>query len=411
MYSLPIRPNELYHYGMPRRSGRYPWGSGDRPYQSVNSSALSIYKLASEKEKNITKDIKEVAKNSNCKLYGLENRLKTVDSIQRKINKKQIEDGKSEKESAIDIHDSVRYTTISDTKDFVSNYELFKKNMSDRGYTETKCKNYFELFNQGLVKHKSVQSQFSTKDGFSFEVQFQTPESQEAKTKKIPLYEERRKVDINPKRAKELENEMEKLALKVPNPPGIEKIKSHSNTSLKHSQESEVKFKMNNIYYLSHGGPGSGRYPLGSGERPYQKFEGSRRNKSGLSGYIAKKREEKQRAEAIKKRTIQDLMEKDKDRVLRSGRASEVAKYKGQLSRQELQEVYNRLNLEKQIDRMSSTELLDNQRLVNNVISNIKLTTEWIAAGAVSYNTLASIYNAAVSNKDKKLPVLKISKN
>lgn len=26
--------NELYHYGMPRRSGRYPWGSGERPYQS-----------------------------------------------------------------------------------------------------------------------------------------------------------------------------------------------------------------------------------------------------------------------------------------------------------------------------------------------------------------------------------------
>lgn len=25
--------NELYHYGMPRRSGRYPYGSGDRPYQ------------------------------------------------------------------------------------------------------------------------------------------------------------------------------------------------------------------------------------------------------------------------------------------------------------------------------------------------------------------------------------------
>lgn len=25
---------ELYHSGKPRRSGRYPWGSGDRPYQS-----------------------------------------------------------------------------------------------------------------------------------------------------------------------------------------------------------------------------------------------------------------------------------------------------------------------------------------------------------------------------------------
>lgn len=27
--------SELKHYGMPRRSGRYPWGSGDNPYQSA----------------------------------------------------------------------------------------------------------------------------------------------------------------------------------------------------------------------------------------------------------------------------------------------------------------------------------------------------------------------------------------
>ena len=38
MYIYPIRPDEIYHYGMPRRSGRYPWGSGDRPYQSVKSA-------------------------------------------------------------------------------------------------------------------------------------------------------------------------------------------------------------------------------------------------------------------------------------------------------------------------------------------------------------------------------------
>ena len=28
---------ELSHYGVPRRSGRYPWGSGDNPYQRNRS--------------------------------------------------------------------------------------------------------------------------------------------------------------------------------------------------------------------------------------------------------------------------------------------------------------------------------------------------------------------------------------
>ena len=27
------KDKELMHFGMPRRSGRYPWGSGERPYQ------------------------------------------------------------------------------------------------------------------------------------------------------------------------------------------------------------------------------------------------------------------------------------------------------------------------------------------------------------------------------------------
>lgn len=29
--------DELYHYGMPRRSGRYPWGSGENPYQRTQN--------------------------------------------------------------------------------------------------------------------------------------------------------------------------------------------------------------------------------------------------------------------------------------------------------------------------------------------------------------------------------------
>lgn len=43
--------NQLYHYGMPRRSGRYPWGSGARPYQG--SSFNDIKRIA---KSNIKKD-------------------------------------------------------------------------------------------------------------------------------------------------------------------------------------------------------------------------------------------------------------------------------------------------------------------------------------------------------------------
>lgn len=32
--------NDILHYGVKRRSGRYPWGSGDRPYQSINQKQI-----------------------------------------------------------------------------------------------------------------------------------------------------------------------------------------------------------------------------------------------------------------------------------------------------------------------------------------------------------------------------------
>lgn len=42
MYQPPIRPNEIYHYGIKRRSGRYPWGSGERPYQDTDKDKKNI---------------------------------------------------------------------------------------------------------------------------------------------------------------------------------------------------------------------------------------------------------------------------------------------------------------------------------------------------------------------------------
>lgn len=36
-----MNDNYLEHYGIPRRSGRYPWGSGSRPFQGDSAAAKS----------------------------------------------------------------------------------------------------------------------------------------------------------------------------------------------------------------------------------------------------------------------------------------------------------------------------------------------------------------------------------
>ena len=49
----------IVHYGTPRHSGRYPWGSGDEPYQSSGSFLADVQKLRKEgmSEVDIAKSI------------------------------------------------------------------------------------------------------------------------------------------------------------------------------------------------------------------------------------------------------------------------------------------------------------------------------------------------------------------
>lgn len=174
---------------------------------------------------------------------------------------------------------------------------------------------------------------------------------------------------------------------------------------------------MNEFYYLSHGGPGSGRYPLGSGDRPYQKFEGSRRKGGGISGYIKSRKEKKAEAKQQKARNeeLRTRMEEeqkkrqhdaDKERVLREGSATEVMKYQGELTNQELQNAFTRLNLESQLNRLSQQEMKTAMDKVDNIMKTVKTGTEWAKIGTDTYNTFAAIYNATPEGQKKPLTLV-----
>lgn len=178
------------------------------------NSPHEVYLEAKQREPAITKDVVQSVVDSGANMYGLENRIKTEESIDRKSKEKE-------------INDAVRYTAILSDKKFVKQYKAIKKDMTSKGYSETRCKNYFEDYKNGRVSHKSVQCNFETPTGYTFEIQFQTKASQRAKDKKVPLYEEVRNPNISSSRKLELIKEMRSLADDVKDPPGISKIKSH----------------------------------------------------------------------------------------------------------------------------------------------------------------------------------------
>lgn len=217
--------DHLEHHGIQGQK----WGVQNGPPYPLNSQkqASIIFENAKKHITKIEKDVDDAAKASGSELYGLENKLKTKESIERKINKNEHEKDISTYDASSDIKDAIRFTTISSEKDYVNNYNSFKKSLEEKGYKEIRCKNYFDLFNKGKVKHKSVQSTFAADDGYEFEVQFHTDASQNAKNKKLPLYNERRQEGISEERARELEKQMEELALAVKDPISVELIKSH----------------------------------------------------------------------------------------------------------------------------------------------------------------------------------------
>lgn len=201
-------------------------GLNDRDAILCSALATKKFNEASRLEPKITKDVINSVASSGGKMYGLENRLKQPSSIAGKIGSDSKDKQITFSNAYSGIKDAVRYTAVSEDKDFVKNYNRIKKSLNEKGYTETRCKNYFDLYEQGKVMHKAVQCTYKNKNGYEFELQFQTPSSQAAKELKVPIYEERRKAGISEKRSKELESKMRDLAECVQNPPNISSIKN-----------------------------------------------------------------------------------------------------------------------------------------------------------------------------------------
>lgn len=84
-----MKDNYLEHYGIPRRSGRYPWGSGSRPFQGDSAAAKSSEKAGSSGKSRKT----GLFKKKKTKTRSSEEDLSEISSeeLQKKINRIQLE--------------------------------------------------------------------------------------------------------------------------------------------------------------------------------------------------------------------------------------------------------------------------------------------------------------------------------
>ena len=120
--------DELYHYGVPRRSGRYKWGSGANPYHhGSDGSRRSIKKAYKKERKEIWKQSKQLLKDNKAEYkHDLKSNRENV----KKDLKENREDYKSSKK--------VYKNAYKDAKTWMSpgeaemNYSIWKDDGKER---------------------------------------------------------------------------------------------------------------------------------------------------------------------------------------------------------------------------------------------------------------------------------------
>ena len=174
-------------------------------------------------EKRVTADLKAIAKKNDSQLSGLEYRLKTVDSLARKIVLDSKEKGIGLEEASELIHDKLRYTMLKGPKAFTDNYFKTVEALNIKGYTMVRVKNTFK---KGAV-YKGINTLVKEPSGEVFELQFHTPQSAKIKKNELhKLYEEQRILDKRKdlEKYQELKQKMVKLSDQIIDPLGIERI-------------------------------------------------------------------------------------------------------------------------------------------------------------------------------------------
>ena len=172
-------------------------------------------------EPEITQDMTGISSKSGGKLVGLENRLKSSESLQRKINS-EIADGFSEKQALNKIRDALRYTAIFKEKEFSKRYKAMQYFLLLSGYKTIIVKNTW----RDDAVYKGINTFIEDSDGNVFEMQYHTQQSFDLKNGELhKLYEKFRDPNLSQEEKERLLFKMKKLSSKIKMPKDIENIK------------------------------------------------------------------------------------------------------------------------------------------------------------------------------------------
>lgn len=182
-------------------------------------AALDIAERAASAEPEITKAIQNVVSANGGRMESLAHRLKTVDSLTRKIATKAKERGQSIEESASQISDALRYTAVIDDPppgSYSRAIEGMLKSLKDDGLEVLELETHWRRGDAYNGVHLIARHP----NGSKVELQFHTPASLAAKGETHKIYEIARADGISPEIRAIMVRRMVQIADVAPIPAG-----------------------------------------------------------------------------------------------------------------------------------------------------------------------------------------------
>ena len=156
------------------------------------AKAESLLAKARQAEPALTRSIQGSAESQGGTMVGLEHRLKTPESLARKIASSAQERNMTAERAAERIRDAIRYTATFPPENLVAGAKTTLAKLQEEGNIILKLRN---TWLNPQSSYKGVNVQLRSLDGQVFELQFHTPESFWAKDEGThAIYEEMRKL-------------------------------------------------------------------------------------------------------------------------------------------------------------------------------------------------------------------------
>ncbi|MEE1929955.1 ATP nucleotide 3'-pyrophosphokinase [Streptomyces sp. TRM 70351] len=195
------------------------WRQGDLALNASDNAAVDAFMArARTAEKDISPQIRTVASWSGAELVGFDQRLKSEDSLKRKIATWLTADPDQTVHEALDgLNDSVRYTLQWEDGAYTDGVRTAAGMLGAWGHESVRWSNTWK----NRTGYKGINAAWrDPMHGHTFEVQFHTPASHEAAVATHPLYEEQRLPGTSPERKAELQRQQGRIFAAVPVPAG-----------------------------------------------------------------------------------------------------------------------------------------------------------------------------------------------